>query len=145
MPRAPRPVFTQAWQDGMAATTRTTMPATVRLFRKDPERVYNPVTNTYDEIPTELYTGVGRVQPLRSSRFEPAPMDSSYWQTVLISVPIADVKDVDFRVSDQGRVLEAPLNPAIQNYQYVVTEIIDSSNPLERTLLCSVSLDVAVE
>lgn len=117
------------------------MPATVRLFRKNPERIYDPETNTYIDDPIELYTGKSRIQPLRSSRFEPAPMDSSYWQTVLISVPIAPVLGIDFRVADQARVNEAPLNPAILKYQYVVNEIIDSSNPFERTLLCTVSLE----
>lgn len=147
MPRPTRPVFTLRWQAGMAATMRAVMPATLRIFRPGAP-VYNPATNTYSDVSTALYGGTegapGRVQPLRSSRFEPAAMDSSYWQTVLLSVPIQDVQSVDFRVGDQARVLESPLNFSIEDYQYVVTEIIDSSNPLERTLLCSVSLEAAV-
>jgi hypothetical protein len=143
MPRPMRPVFTERWQAGMAETMRAVMPATLRLFRVGTP-VYNPATNTYSDASTTLYTGVGRVQPLRSARYEPAPMDSAYWQSVLLSVPIEDVKTVDFRVGDQARVTACVLNPMILEYQYIVTEIIDSSNPLERTLLCSVSLDAEV-
>jgi hypothetical protein len=147
MPRPMRPLFTQRWQDGLAPAMRSAMTATLRLFRVGTP-VYIPETNSYTDASVALYGGTegapGRVQPLRSSRFEPAPMDASYWQTVLISVPIQDVQAVDFRPGDQARVLESPLNFAIEDYQYVVTEIIDSSNPLERTLLCSVSLEVAV-
>lgn len=141
VPRAARPIFTAEWQAGGARAVGTAMPATLRLFRKNPERIYDPETNTYIDDPIELYEGKGRVQPLRSSRFEPAPMDSAYWQTVLLSVPIAPVLTVDFRVADQARVLVSPLNPAILKYQYMVNEIIDSSNPFERTLLCTVSLE----
>lgn len=144
MPRMPRPIFTQEWQAGAAASVNTAMPAVLRLFRPG-TRVYVPETNSYNTTVVDLYGGdeggKGRVQPLRSSRFEPAPMDSAYWQTVLISVPIADVLGVDFRVGDQARVLSAPLNPDIQKYQYNVNEIIDSSNPFERTLLCAVTLE----
>lgn len=143
MPRPMRPIFTQRWQDGLATARRATMPATLRLFRVGTP-VYIPETNSYTDASVTLYEGVGRVQPLRSSRNEPSPMDTAYWQTVLLSVPIQDVQTVDFRVGDQGRVLESPLNFAIEDYQYVIDEIIDSSNPLERTLLCSVSLEVAV-
>lgn len=148
MPRPMRPLFTQRWQAGLADAMLSAMPATLRLFRIGTP-VYDPVTNTYSDASTPLYGGTegapGRVQPLRSSRFETAPMDAAYWQTVLLSVPIQDVQTVDFRVGDQARVIESPLNFAIEDYQYVVDEIIDSSNPLERTLLCSVSLEVAVD
>lgn len=153
MPRRMRPLFTQRWQAGMASAMRSAMPATLRIFRLTDARVYDPVTNTYSGGVEELYgpvdgvegSGCARVQPLRSSRYEIAQMDSSYWQTVLLSVPIQDVQTKDFRPGDQARVLESPLNFAIEDYQYVVNEIIDSSNPLERTLLCTVSLEVAVD
>lgn len=140
MPLSPRPIFNERWQAGLSAVAQTGMPAKVRLFRpaKGP---YDPETNTYPDISVTLYAGKARVQPLRSSRFEPAPMDSAYWQTVLISIPIEDAQGVDFRPADQARVTEATLNDALLKYQFVVNEIIDSSNPFERTLLCSVTLE----
>lgn len=140
MPLSPRPLFNERWQAGLSAVAQTGMPATLRLFRLG-ERVYDPATNTYVDTTETLYEGKARVQPLRSSRFETAPMDSAYWQTVLISIPIEDAQGVDFRVADQARVTEAPLNDALLKYQFVVNEIIDSSNPFERTLLCSVTLE----
>lgn len=144
MPRTPRPIFTQEWQAGLSRAVRTAMPAEVRFFETG-DSIYVPEENDYVTDTTTLYEGIARVQPLRSSRFEPAPMDSSYWQTVLISVPIEDVAGVDFRVGHQARVTLSPLNPAILKYQYNVNEIIDSSNPFERTLLCAVPLDAVAE
>lgn len=148
MPRMPRPIFTPEWQAAGAAAVETAMPAVVRIFRLG-ESVYVPEENDYATETIELYgptegvpgSGKARVQPFRGSRYENQPMDSQYSQTVLISVPILTTQGVDFRVGNQARVLESPLNTINTAYQYVVTEIIDSSNPLERTLLCNVSLE----
>lgn len=142
MPRMPRDIFTPEWQAAGAASVGTAMPATVRLFRLGTP-VYNPATNTYSDASVTLYSGKARVQPLRGSRYEIQSMDSQYVQAVLISVPISPVQGVDFRVGNQARVLTSPLNTINTEYQYVVNEVIDSSNPLERTLLCSVTLEAA--
>lgn len=141
MPRMPRPIFTPEWQAAGAAAVETAMPATIRIFRYSGEPEYDPATNTYVRPTETLYEGMARVQPLRGSRYEPSPMDSTYAQTVLLSVPISAAQGTDFRVSNQARVLTTPLNTVNTEYQYVVTEIIDSSNPFERTLLCSVNLE----
>ena len=148
MPRMPRPIFTSDWQAGLAASVETAMPATVHLFRLG-ESVYNPATNQYDTETTTLYgpeegvegSGKARVQPLRGSKYEIQAMDNQFVQAVLISIPIGEAQGVDFRVGNQARVLASPLNEINTAYQYVVNEIVDSSNPFERTLLCSVSLE----
>lgn len=152
MPRMPRPIFTQEWQDGLARSVQTAMPAVVRIFTLG-ERVYVPEENDYVIETVQLYgpidgvagSGKARVQPLRSSRYEIQPMDSAYVQTILISIPIAAAQGVDFRPGNQARVLESPLNTINTDYQYVLNEIVDSSNPFERTLLFTVNLETAVD
>ena len=152
MPRTPRPIFTQKWQDGLAPAAETAMPAVVRIFTLG-ERVYVPEENDYVVETIQLYgpidgvegSGKARVQPLRSSRYEIQPMDSTYVQTVLISIPIGAAQGVDFRPGNQARVLESPLNTINTDYQYVLNEIVDSSNPFERTLLFTVNLETAVD
>lgn len=152
MPRAPRPIFTQRWQDGLARSVETAMPAVVRIFTVG-ESVYVPEENDYAIETVTLYgptegvpgSGKARVQPLRSSRYEIQPMDSTYVQTILISIPIGEAQGVDFRPGNQARVLESPLNTINTDYQYVLNEIVDSSNPFERTLLFTVNLETAVD
>lgn len=149
MPRMPRDIFTPEWQAAGAASVDTAMPAKVRIYRIDTEdSVYDPETNTYVFATETLYGGEpgakARIQPLRGSRYEIAPMDSQFVQAVLVSVPIATSQGVDFKVSDRVLVLESALNTINTAYQYVVNEILDSSNPLERTLLCSVILETRV-
>lgn len=153
MPRPPREIFTDRWQAGLARAVETAMPAVVRIYRNSGTPVYDPLTNTYTVPTIDLYgptegvarSGKARVQPLRSSRYEIQPMDSVYVQTVLISVPIGETQGVDFRASDKAQVLSSPLNEVNTGYQYIVNEIIDSSNPFERTLLCSVNLETRIE
>lgn len=148
MPRMPRPIFTQEWQDGAARAVETAMPAVLSIYRLG-ERVYVPEENAYVAETIYLYGGEegakGRVQPLRSSRYEPAPMDSTYSQVILVSVPIAAAQGVDFQVADIVRVLSSPLNTINTKYRYTVTEISDSSNPFERTLQCVMNLETRVE
>lgn len=134
----PPNVFTQAWVDGLKRVPEAGMAAEVEIYTLG-ERVYNEATNKYDYLKTVLYAGKARVQPLRSATPRIMPNNTTSVQTVLISLPIDALKDEDIRPSVQVRVRNAPLNPSLLMYQYVVKEIVDSSNPLERTILTEVN------
>lgn len=140
MPLTPTPpnVFTQAWVDGLKHAPEAGMAATVDIYTLG-DKVYNPATNQYEFTKTFLYQGKARVQPLRSATPRIMPNNTTSVQTVLISLPIDAVKTEDIRPSVQVRVTSAPLNPSLLMYQYVVKEIVDSSNPLERTILTEVN------
>lgn len=133
----PRDLFSQAWVEALRGTTEAGMIATVRFFTLG-EAVYNPDTDTWTPNETEIYEGPARVQPLRTATQRNAPGNETTVQAVLFSIPISN-KALDLRPEAQGEVLVADLMPALTTYQYVVTEIMDSSNPVERTFLCSVN------
>ena len=134
-------VFSQAWVDGLKHVPELGMQAKIELYTLE-KGAYDPATNTYTNNKTMHYAGKARVQPLRSAVPRIVPNDSTLVQTVLISMPIDKLLGVDIRPQMQVRVTEAPLNPSLTRYQYVVKEIIDSSNPLERTILTEVNEEV---
>lgn len=135
---SPLPVFTQRWVDGLKGVPQSGMAAEVEMYVLG-DRVYNEATNQYDYEKTVLYSGKARVQPLRSATPRIMPNNTTSVQTVLISLPIDAVKAEDIRPSVQVRVRKADLNPSLLKYQYVIKEIVDSSNPLERTFLTEVN------
>lgn len=110
------------------------MVADVQFF--DPtvsEAIYDPVTNAYITVPEILLTCKARVQPIRSAAQKAVPGNSTSVQTVLVSVPIGLAKNLDLRPKHRAKVLDSPLMPVLANFLYVVREVIDSSNPIERT------------
>lgn len=132
-------IFTQAWQDRYKGVPERAMNCTVELFHADPDdpAVYDPETDTWVKPEVIDYTGKSRVQPLRSSRWITPEGNAAPVQTVLFSIPIDS--DVTLYVSQQARVLVSPLNGDLTRYQYIIGEILDSGNPLERTFLCTVN------
>lgn len=138
MPFKKRDYFTARWQKGLEASRSMFMPCSVRIYTLG-EAVYDPATNTYtypDSV--DVYAGKARVQPIRSATQRILPQDNTFVQTVLVSVPITPVQSVDFRGGMQARVTECLLFPGLTTYQYVIQEVMDSGNPVERTLLFTV-------
>lgn len=134
----PTTIFNPAWVAALRGTPESAMAATVLIY--DPNssgRVYNPDTDTWTDVQTPVWTGKARVQPLRSANNKDQPGNETTVQTTLVSIPVDAVTE-DFRPGLQMDVLTAPLNPALLTYQFVLQEIMDSSNPLERTLMFTV-------
>ena len=134
----PPNIFTQRWVDGLKHVPESGMAAEIAMYTLG-DKVYDEATNTYVYTKNYLYTGKARVQPLRSATPRILPNDTTSVQTVLISLPIDAVLNEDIRPSVQVRVTSAPLNPSLTKYQYIIKEIADSSNPLERTFQAEVN------
>lgn len=135
----PTTLFNPAWVARLKGAPESAMAATVYIY--DPNsstEVYDADTDTWTETPTSVYSGRGRVQPLRSANDREQPGNETTVQTVLVSIPIT-TNTLDFRPGLQMEVLTAPLNPSLLTYKFVLQEILDSSNPLERTLMFQVN------
>lgn len=128
-------IFTQGMVAAMQPSVTSVMAAVGRVYRAE-RGPYNPETNDYPLTYVFDITTKMRVQPLRSATPRIVPNNTTDVQTVLFSVPVNNLGSVDLRTGDQVRVTSAPLNPILMNYTYIVFEIMDSSNPLERTFLC---------
>lgn len=96
------------------------------------ESVYDPITNDYTDVKAIILADKARIQPIRSTAIKPSQGDDTSIQTVLFSVPITH-KAVVFKPWYQVTILEAPLNPSLVGVTCVLSEVLDSSNPIERT------------
>lgn len=140
----PRALFSQAWVDSIKGAPESAMVATVLIT--DPHsstRVYDPETDTWNDVSTIVYTGKARVQPLRSAVQKASPGNETTVQTVLVSLPISE-KSTNYRPGLVLEVLTAPLGPALLGYQFVLNDVVDSSNEIERTLMFQVNQETAV-
>lgn len=136
-------LFTQRWVDRLKGVPESAMVASVVFYDPDTSQaVYNPATGTYTSTPTTLWTGQARVQPIRSAATRENNANDTTVQSVLISVPIDAGLTFDLRPKHRGRVLTSPLNPLLTKFVYVVQEVLDSSNPIERTFVFSVDQEV---
>lgn len=141
----PKMLFSPAWVNSVKGAPESAMVATVYIF--DPRsslEVYDAETDVWTEVPTSVYSGRGRVQPLRSANDKEQPGNETTVQAVLVSLPIAETATLNFRPGLQMNVLTAPLNPSLTTYQFVLQEITDSSNPIERTLIFQVNQETVV-
>lgn len=123
-----RNLFTSRWQSGLVSGQVAAQPATVKVFTRSTTYVSNlPVV-----VETSLYNGEARVQPVRTPRRNPEVGDTREDQTVRFQLKL---NSLEFSADTMYvRVLTCPLNPALVNGEvYVLREVTDSSNPIERT------------
>ena len=120
------------------------MPATVLIYDPDTgEATWDYTTGTWTSDPiTELYNGKCRVQPIRGTSSVNQNANDTTVQSVLISIPIGIGKNLDLRPEHRARVTADVLNPTTMAYVYVMQEVVDSSNPLERTFVFRVNQEM---
>lgn len=137
----PRPLFTQKFVNGLKRVPESAMAAIIEIFTET--KTYDVETDTWTEATTTLYFGEARVQPLRGASEGDQTGDAALIQTFLFSIPIAN-KSLDLRTDMVGRVVDAPLNPVLLRYQFHITEVTDSSNPVEKTFYAQFNSDVTL-
>lgn len=131
-----RPLFNMQWQAGLAKAVQPAQIATVQIY--DPATstsVFNPATNKFTNVPVVVYYGPARVQPVRGAGFSTNGVgDDTTIQGVRMQLPINATLGIDFRTKHRGKVIDSPLFPTLTKYVFTLREIMDSSNPFERTL-----------
>lgn len=135
-------LFNSRWQQRYARIVERSMNVTIEIFVPG-EATHDIQTDTWSQSETVLYTGKARAQPLRTARKESVPGNSTSSLPYLFSIPVR-YNDIDLRPDQQVRVLVSPLNPQLPLFQYVIYEVGDSGNPIERTFYASVDQEVIV-
>lgn len=132
--------FNTVWQKHL-------QPSTEAAYNAEIELVYTDLTNggptfdvdtgdyTYPETEVQVFQGKARVQPLRTA----TEKSGTQIQTILVSVAQLDL---DVRPKHIMRVLSCATNPVLTNYKYVVYEVTDSSNLIERTFYVKQDIEV---
>jgi hypothetical protein len=137
-------LFNPRWVASLRGAPESAMVAEVQVFVPGTaEAMYDPELDLWDRTDVALYQGKARVQPLRAAASRVEPGNETQVQNVLVSIPVDE--DVDIRPGQRMRVITSPLNLWLTKYQYVVSEIMDSSNPIERTFMCTVDQETVVE
>lgn len=134
-------IFNKAWQEELNRVTEAWMPAKIQVFFQElGDAVYNTDTGefTYPTAEKIIYDGKARVQPIRMARNVSNNAADTIVQAVQFQVP--DIT-LDNAVNYRVRVLECALNETLTSFHYTITDIVDSSNPIERTFVASVDTE----
>jgi hypothetical protein len=132
-----RTLFSPAWQEALRGAPESAMDATVLIFANNANEVYDPDTDTWTNVVTTLYSGKARVQPMRNVNNVNQIGNATTVQAVLVSIPV-NTETLNLRPGHRLNVLTSRLNPSLLTFQFVLTDIMDSSNPIERTLMFTV-------
>lgn len=138
--------FNSAWQDSIAPTLGKYLAgATIQVFLPGTgESVFDPETGeyTYPNNEVIVYEGPARVQPRRSTQEKSNNSTDATVQAVQFQVALSG-SPKDVRPKHRVRVIECKKNPVLESYEYVVFEVVDSSNPVEQTFWARVDQEVA--
>lgn len=111
-------------------------------------QVYDAETNTWSGTKTILYTGPARVQPVNAVSEVQDSYNPTAIKTVRVQLPYnkntadeASGEMPDIRPNDRMLVTSSP-NAALSKFIYIVTDVLNSSNAWERTLVCRVDAEL---
>lgn len=137
---SPTQLFTKRWQDEVSPVPESGMAGTVRVY--DPnlgDAEWDFDAGEWTGTAPDIYTGPARIQPLRSTNDKAQPGDSTTVQQVLVSIPVSRAAGVEFETFHQAVITASPLNADLGRYVFALRELMDSTNPLERTLIFTVN------
>jgi hypothetical protein len=114
-------------------------------------QTYDAITNTWTGSATPIWQGRARVQVTGSS-ISTNIADSTYNPTTVQHIqfqipfganelaPGAGIADI--RPNDIVRVIASPIDDNMTKFVYIVTNVLNSSNPWERTIICRVDTEL---
>lgn len=112
-------------------------------------QTYDATTNTWTSTAQNIYTGRARVQPVNAVNESGDNFNPSFFKTVRVQISCnknqiegATEAMPDIRPNYKMRITAAPYNETLTKFIYVVTDVLNSSNAWERTLLCKVDTEL---
>jgi hypothetical protein len=110
---------------------------------------YDAETNSWTGTTTPLYEGMARIQPVNAVSEITDVYNPTFIKTVRVQIAynknqLEDSEGLmpDIRPNDKMSVVSAPYNPSLEKFVYVVTDVLNSSNSWERTLVCRVDSEL---
>lgn len=140
-----RKPFTPEWVNGLKHVPEAYMDsATIQITEEGAgEPVYLDGQWTAPP-PVIIYDGPARVTPRRTALQHPIPGNTTNTQVVQFQIPIDDV-DFDLRPKMHNVTVTACANnPRLLNYLFTVSEVVDSSAPIEYTFWCAVDQNLVL-
>ena len=106
------------------------------------DRVYDPVTNTWDSTATSVWSGKARIQPLSNSSERMVTTNDTFVRQVQVHINFAGNTIADIRPGYYMILSSSPLDHNLTKFIYVVRSVMNSSNPWQRTLICEVDMEI---
>ena len=110
---------------------------------------YDAETNSWTGEVTALYEGMARIQPINAVNEVNDAYNPTFIKTVRVQIAynknqLEGATDAmpDIRPNDRMAVSSSPYNTALEKFVYVVTDVMNSSNSWERTLICRVDSEL---
>lgn len=124
--------------------------ATVEIYNPNSAgQTYNVETNDWSGTKTVKWTGQARVQPINATSELPDPYNPTLFKNVRVQIAYgrntlagSDGEMPDIRPNDKMLVTASPYDETLTKFVYVVTDVLNSSNPWEKTLLCRVDTEL---
>lgn len=137
------------WLTHNRGVLRALMLATVDIVRSGGStQEYDATTGTWTVNSTTIFTGRARVQPVNAVNETSDTYNPTFLKTVRVQLDYnsntaagATGEIPDIRPNDKLRVT-ASHNESLTKFIYVVTDVLNSSNAWERTLLCKVDTEL---
>lgn len=131
------------WLTHNRGVIRALQLATVTIFNPaSGSQVYDVEENSWSGTTTSKYTGRARIQQLNTVNETSENYNPTFIKTVRVQIDAATPTSADIRPNDRMRVTACDSNPALKKFIYIVTDVINSSNPWERTLLCKIDTEL---
>lgn len=131
------------WLTHNRGVLRALQLATVDIYSPaSGSQTYDEVTNTWTGTTTPLYTGPARVQPVNAVNEVADNYNPTFIKTVRVQIEARQEGMADIRPNDRMRVTACATNKSLENFIYIITDVMNSSNPWERTLLCKVDTEL---
>ena len=131
------------WLTHNRGVLRALQVATVQIYNPGSStQVYNAATNTWSGTTTQLYSGRARIQPINAISEIADNYNPTFIKTVRVQIDAATSASPGIRPNDRMRVTACPSNTSLLGFIYVVTDVLNSSNPWERTLVCRVDTEL---
>lgn len=117
--------------------------ATVTIYNPNSgSKEYDATENAWTGSSTTKYSGKARIQPVNSVSEVADNYNPTFIKTVRVQIPAATSTSADIRPNDRMRVNACANNPELRGFIYIVTDVLNSSNAWERTILCKVDTEL---
>jgi len=138
------------WLTHNSGVSRALELADVEIYNATPgNQEYDATTGTWSTNVTTLFTGRARIQPVNAINESNDTYNPTFLKTVRVqlsynsnTVTGSTGQMPDIRPNDKMRVTSSPYNESLTKFIYVVTDVLNSSNSWERTLLCKVDIEL---
>lgn len=139
------------WTTHSSGVIRALQMATVEIYNPaSSSQDYDATTNSWTGEATTLFIGPARIQQINAVNDTTDNYNPTFIKTVRVQIsynsntitPAATDAMPDIRPNDRMRVTASPNNQSLTKFIYVVTDVLNSSNSWERTLLCRVDTEL---